>query len=262
MTESLLMSYKVMYVEDDEDTRNAMQYFLKKRVGKLIVAKNGSEGLEKYKKYGPDMVITDLRMPEIDGLEMTRYIRQMGRPCTVIVITAFSDVETVIEAVDLGIDKYIQKPLNTKELIQAMSEVAKKALVEKDGTEHIGNLRFGSLEAKKAMEEKVQKQVALFIKKHSGKGPQVVRAFFKGNFIEIEAIGGVTIMEKALMSNPKNNHLVNFARETLYLDRNRMIEDVVGDIIGQCCVLEKVEINLKRERDLLILSVKSGGLYL
>ncbi len=261
MTEQLLMTYKVLYVEDDDYTRDALQYYLKKRVGKLMVAKNGIEGLEKFKHFSPDMVITDLRMPEMGGLELARNIRQLTKDCAIIVITAFSDVETVIKAVDLGIDKYVQKPLDTKELLEAMVEVAKKSLMEKDATEHIGRLKFKNLQEKRSHEERIQKQMALFIKQYSGKGPQLVRSFLKGDYIEIEVLGGVTVMEKSLLQNPKNNHLVNFSRETLYLDRSGMIEHLISQVLGISCIFEKVEVNLKKERDLIILSVKQEGQY-
>ena len=70
--ENLLANLKVLYVEDEEFHREQLGIFLKRRVGKLYLAENGKDGLNKFKEFNPDIVITDLKMPEMDGIEMSQ----------------------------------------------------------------------------------------------------------------------------------------------------------------------------------------------
>ncbi len=72
----------------------------------FTIANNGEEGLEKYKKINPDIIITDIMMPKLDGLEMTKRIREENETIPIIVLSAFSDKEKLLKAIDIGITKY------------------------------------------------------------------------------------------------------------------------------------------------------------
>jgi YesN/AraC family two-component response regulator len=253
---NLLLNLKVLYVEDDEDTREEMQYFLKRRVGKLFVAKDGEDGLRKYQENKPDIIITDLRMPRLDGIEMSKEIRKKDKKCSIIITTAFSDVETVLLAVDIGVDKYVLKPTNTKELLAAMEESALKIFEGKTEGIVLGKNVVLDMNEKKEYENSIQNKIALFIKSKTGKGPKYVKAFIKGNFIEIEAYDGLTQYEKTLLENSKNNHLVNFSREAFYIDRSHDIEKAISEVIKAECFLESVSIDLLKLKDKIIVSIK------
>lgn len=253
---NLLLNLKVLYVEDDETTREQMQYFLKRRVGKLFIAKNGEEGLKKYRENKPDIIVTDLRMPIIDGIEMSKLIREKDKKCSIIITTAFSDVETVLLAVDIGVDKYVLKPTNTKELLEAMEESAVKIFEGKNNELLVGKKVLVDINEKKDLENKLQNKIALFIKSKTGKGPKYVKAFIKGSLIEIEAFDALTQYEKTLLENSKNNHLVNFSREAFYLDRDKEIEKIIGEVVKTECFLENVFIDLGKLKDKIIISMK------
>jgi YesN/AraC family two-component response regulator len=253
---NLLLNLKILYVEDDEDTREEMQYFLKRRVGKLFVAKDGEDGLRKYQENKPDIIITDLRMPRLDGIEMSKEIRKKDKKCSIIITTAFSDVETVLLAVDIGVDKYVLKPTNTKELLAAMEESALKIFEGKTEGIVLGKNVVLDMNEKKEYENSIQNKIALFIKSKTGKGPKYVKAFIKGNFIEIEAYDGLTQYEKTLLENSKNNHLVNFSREAFYIDRSHDIEKAISEVIKAECFLESVSIDLLKLKDKIIVSIK------
>ncbi len=83
----------VLYVEDNDATREEVEYFLKSKVKKLYIASNGEEGLELYKKYSPEIIITDVQMPKLDGIEMSKLIKEFDRNAKIIIITAFNDNE-------------------------------------------------------------------------------------------------------------------------------------------------------------------------
>lgn len=123
---SVLYNLKILYIEDEDFLREQLGTFIKRRVGKLYLAADGEEGLLKFNECRPDIVITDLRMPKIGGIEMTKKIRNIDSICPIIVTTAISDAESIIDTVDVGIDKYIVKPIDTNELIETIEKAALK----------------------------------------------------------------------------------------------------------------------------------------
>ena len=120
----LLKTTSVLYVEDDPDIREQLSRFLERRVGKLYTATNGQEGLEAWRRFKPEVVVTDIMMPVMDGLKMAETIRQENPSAPIIVTTAFNETEFFLKAIDLGVDKYVIKPINTELLLQAIRKSA------------------------------------------------------------------------------------------------------------------------------------------
>lgn len=112
----------LLYVEDDKMTLEEVSFFLKRYIKNLIIAKNGKEGLELYKKHSPDMVITDIQMPVMNGLEMSEKILELNPETPIAVTTAYSDSDYIVKAIELGIDKYILKPINMKEILAVIQK--------------------------------------------------------------------------------------------------------------------------------------------
>lgn len=121
----------LLYVEDQEETREELVEFFKRKVKKLYVAKDGQEGLEKYKAHRPDLVLTDIQMPKLDGMSMGRLIKDINPKAEIIVLTAFTEEEYLLEAIKLGIHVYETKPIDIKELLCGMAKVLKTADIEK-----------------------------------------------------------------------------------------------------------------------------------
>lgn len=121
----LLKSTSVLYVEDDDDIREQLSQFLSKRVAKLYTATNGQEGLDVWRQHNPDVVLTDIMMPVMDGLKMVEAMRLENPHVPVIVTTAFNETEFLLKAIDLGIEKYVIKPINTEFLLQAIRKSAR-----------------------------------------------------------------------------------------------------------------------------------------
>ncbi|OFZ67351.1 MAG: hypothetical protein A2V79_07660 [Betaproteobacteria bacterium RBG_16_56_24] len=115
-----MKSTSVLYVEDDPDIREQLSRYLERRVGKLYTAANGMEGLEAWRRHKHDVVVTDIMMPVMDGLKMAEAIRMENPSVPIIVVTAFNETEFLLKAIDLGIDKYVIKPINTELLLQAI----------------------------------------------------------------------------------------------------------------------------------------------
>lgn len=119
----------VLYVEDDDEVREQLSQFLRRRVGTLYIAHNGQEGLRAFREYQPDVVVSDIRMPVMDGLDMVGAIKREMPTTPVIMTTAFNETDFFLRAIDLGVDKYVMKPVRVDNLVDAInrSAVALKA---------------------------------------------------------------------------------------------------------------------------------------
>lgn len=110
----------ILYVEDDSITRNQLSQFLKRKCKKLYTAQDGAQGLELFKQYQPDIVITDIEMPIIDGLTMAREIRQVSLYSQIIILSAYKKTEYLLEAVNLQLTQYLIKPLSLEKITKAL----------------------------------------------------------------------------------------------------------------------------------------------
>ncbi len=124
MNEGDRFDISVLYAEDDEATREEVGLFLNRRVRTLVTAANGQEGLQRFREERPDVVVTDIRMPVMDGLQMARIMRSEDRGTLIVVTTAHSDVSSMLEAIDIGVDQYVIKPIETWKLLAALEKCA------------------------------------------------------------------------------------------------------------------------------------------
>ncbi|MBS1211896.1 MAG: putative domain HDIG-containing protein [Proteobacteria bacterium] len=117
-----LHSLSVLYVEDEEDVRNALAHYLRRRFANVDVAANGREGLDLFRRSRQDVVITDIKMPVMDGLEMAAEIKTIVEDVPVIVVTAYNETDYFLRAIEIGIDRYVKKPINPDELMEAVQK--------------------------------------------------------------------------------------------------------------------------------------------
>ena len=107
----------ILFVEDDKEIRtNISKYLQECHFKNVYVTNNGKEGIACYKKHKPDIVLTDLRMPKVDGLQMSKEIKSLNEDVPIILITSLFEKEITEAAVDIGIDAYLFKPISTKRL--------------------------------------------------------------------------------------------------------------------------------------------------
>jgi two-component system, cell cycle response regulator len=130
MDQEYLKSLTVLYVEDEDDAREQFSLFLKRLVGALITAKDGAEGLAAYHAHHPHIIITDIRMPNMDGLAMAREIRKSGRREQIVLLTAFEQVDYLKRSINIGVDKYVTKPVNGFQLHKILLECAHSLMAE------------------------------------------------------------------------------------------------------------------------------------
>ncbi|MFA4926113.1 MAG: sigma-54 dependent transcriptional regulator [Candidatus Aminicenantales bacterium] len=123
---------KIMIVEDDSLVSRTLLSHLKKRGFEVKGAENGEEGLSIFREFQPDLVLLDVKLPDINGLDVLRQIKAEDKEAAVIIMTAFDDMRTTVEAVKAGAFEYLVKPLDNLEIDLTIDKALQmKALEEK-----------------------------------------------------------------------------------------------------------------------------------
>ncbi len=113
----------ILYVEDEEGIRVELTRFFKRYTDKLYIATNGEEGLDMYKKYKPDIIISDINMPLMTGIEMAKIIKKIDPKQHIIFTTAYNDSSYMLEAIELDIDGYVLKPVDYDKLEYKLNSI-------------------------------------------------------------------------------------------------------------------------------------------
>jgi two-component system, OmpR family, response regulator VanR len=135
--------YKILFIEDEKEIRDNYTKYLKRHFLNVFEAVDGEDGFTKYKKIKPDIMIVDINMPKITGLELLKKIRESDQTTKVIMLTAYSDTKFLLEASELKLVKYLVKPISRDDLKEALDiaidefskfdVVSKKAINLTDG---------------------------------------------------------------------------------------------------------------------------------
>ena len=110
------MSKKILVVDDDKSIRDTLSNYLKRQDFDVYSAENGKSALEITKRVSPDLIITDVRMPEMDGIELLKNVKDIDSHIQVIIISAFDDMQSTVKAMQNGAYDYIEKPLEIDKL--------------------------------------------------------------------------------------------------------------------------------------------------
>jgi len=135
MKSKILKNLKVLLVEDEVKLASLLQNAIGDCFYSFTLAKDGREGLEKFLSHTPDIIITDIMMPNLTGLEMAKEIRKVDEDTPIIILSAFSESDKFLDAIDIGVVKYFIKPFDPDELLEYIQSIAKKIgsrLVELD----------------------------------------------------------------------------------------------------------------------------------
>ncbi len=119
------MAATVLIVEDDPDTANLVQLYLRRDGYKVLSAPDGREGLKLAQDAGPDLVVLDLMLPGMDGLEVCRELRRNSN-VPIIMLTARVEEEDRLEGLNLGADDYVTKPFSPRELAARVRAVLRR----------------------------------------------------------------------------------------------------------------------------------------
>lgn len=126
---------KLLIIEDEKITRISLSNTLKEEGYEVSTAENGEEGLIKFKAELPDIVITDLRLPRLNGMDILTSIISIKPDCKVILITAFATVETAVKALKIGAYDYLTKPFSPEELLSILRNIKQLQVVISENIE-------------------------------------------------------------------------------------------------------------------------------
>lgn len=150
--------YTVMLVDDEEDARQAIIQKLDwERMGFQVIgyADNGEDALEIAERFRPDVVMTDIRMPFMDGLTLSRKLKQISRDIKIVVFSGFDEFEYAKEAIKIEVEEYILKPINANELKNVFTRLKEKLDAEIGAKRDIERLHNYYMESLPIMREQL-----------------------------------------------------------------------------------------------------------
>jgi diguanylate cyclase (GGDEF)-like protein len=122
----------ILFVEDEPEVRFELKRFLQRYSSNVITADNGEEGLQLFKKHTPDIVISDIKMPKMNGIDMAKAIKKLVPSQTIIFTTAHSDNSYFLEAIEMQVDGYILKPVDLGLLKKKINDFNKNIVLKRE----------------------------------------------------------------------------------------------------------------------------------
>ena len=119
-----LKSKKVLYVEDDKNLQENIKEILKNFFNSVLVASDGDEAYDIYleNQNKIDIVITDINMPNTDGITLCKYIRESDKFLPIVIVSAYTDTDYLLDSIDLNIITYVTKPLTSKKVLSLLDK--------------------------------------------------------------------------------------------------------------------------------------------
>ena len=130
-------SFRILIVDDNKELREILGEYLKDEGDPVHGAGNGREALERYVKSPYDLIITDLNMPELTGIDLIKEVNKFNYPTEFIIITGYASLDTAIEAVKIGAFDYIVKPFRMEELKVVVKNARDKIMLKKINTKSL-----------------------------------------------------------------------------------------------------------------------------
>ena len=117
---------KLLYVEDNEQARESMMSVLEEFFENVVIACDGEEGLESFKNNKIDLIITDINMPRLNGLEMIKEIRKLDTEVSILVLSAYNESSFFLDSIKLGVDGYLLKPIAINQFMNSLQKITQK----------------------------------------------------------------------------------------------------------------------------------------
>ena len=140
----ILNNFTLLCVEDDKDALEHIKMMLEEDVKEFYSALDGKEGIKVYKKQNPDIILTDINMPKMDGLSMIKRIREYDKNTPIVIISAFDDKENLLEAINIGGNGFITKPIDV-DLLYKKLECISQNLQDKIDAKSLKDIQISNL---------------------------------------------------------------------------------------------------------------------
>ena len=132
----LLNNFSILLIEDDVDTQENIKIILEDDVKEFYQAYNGQEGFDIFKEKNPDIILTDINMPYLTGLELVSMIRALDKDKPIIILSAYDDRENLLNSINLGSNGFIPKPIDIDLLYAKLNDIAKNLHTRVELTEN------------------------------------------------------------------------------------------------------------------------------
>ena len=126
------MKHRILVVDDEQNAREALKTILTEEGYEVAEAADGEEGLAKLSRFQPDAVLCDIRMPKFDGLELLKRAREQGFSSVFVMVTAFGSIETAVQAMRLGAEDYVTKPIDVSAVLAKLEKVLEKRTLRRE----------------------------------------------------------------------------------------------------------------------------------
>ncbi len=267
----------ILVVEDEEIARENLKQILEKKFKSVTLAENGLEAKEKYANGVFNIVLTDIKMPKMNGIELAKYIKEVDYNQHIMVLSAHNDSDKLIELINIGIDKFILKPIDPKILLDTIFNIIKTIYLETLISEYQKKLKekIENLEKEQRF-NLVQKAIIVFDTKESNldyewfkpsvreeKTPILLQSvlFLDESISDIkDMIDYLDSMIPSVMSD-KRKSLINFINElekiiklvtntTFKIDLFLKIEIIFKNFINE--MRENIDVILEKDVELLV----------
>ena len=158
----ILKNYSILYAEDEIGLQKATMDYLNRYFKDVYAASNGKEAWELYQKYKPDVLLSDVDMPQMDGLALAHKVREANVRIPIVMITAFTDTDKLLKATELNLTKYLVKPVEPLAFKEALEKIG-KTLVLRD--EKFFHLKEGYIWDKETQELSCEEKVISLLQK-------------------------------------------------------------------------------------------------
>ncbi len=233
---------KILYVEDNKDAREAILSLLHNFFDSIVVASDGQEGLEKFKNDNFDLVISDIRMPKIDGIEMAKQIHKIDEFIPVIIATAHKDSDLLLKCIEVGVSAYLLKPINFKQLENVLKQTCAKLYYQRKTQEYEKSLE-------KLVEMRTKELESANIKLLSMANEDPLTHLYNRRYF-------YDISDLLFKISSREKH--NLSALMIDIDKFKNVNDSYGHLVGDILLKRYAEIfmNLVRTSDV---AVRFGG---
>jgi len=128
---------RLLYVEDNEHARESMMNVLEEFFGDVIIACDGQEGLEGFENNKIDLIITDINMPRLNGLEMIKEIRKTDTDVPILILSAYNESSFFLDSIKLGVDGYLLKPIVISQFMEILKKVTQKLKYKQEAEKNL-----------------------------------------------------------------------------------------------------------------------------
>ena len=126
MYSKIFKDITILFAEDEKRLAKLIESAIESYFDSFIMVSNGEEAIKKYHKIKPDIIITDIMMPKMNGLELAKEIKSIDEDIPIIILSAYSHTDMLLEAIEIGVKKYFIKPFNPDELLQYLATLIPK----------------------------------------------------------------------------------------------------------------------------------------